>query len=197
MKSMMQRRDLWPAGLSHSDDDGCFYWAHPKTGELFRLGEQYSRAASEAIEANLTIAERAKRATGVLPVDATDRCRSAILLAAVPVESVWCGVYFLIHRNQIVYVGMSTNVGARLREHRRDKTKDFDEFSFMPCPIDEAARMEVFYIEKLNPKYNVKDNPKAPKKPKYQPTKRERFYRAMANTSTTYRGVLDHAKAPT
>lgn len=185
MKSMMERPDLWPAGMSWSDKDGCFYWTHPKTGDRFPIGEQFSRAASEALEANAKLAERAKQATGVLPVDTTDRFKSAVLLAAVPVESVWCGVYFLIHRSQIVYVGMSTNVGARLREHRRDKTKDFDEFSFMPCPIDEAARMEVFYIERLSPKYNVKDNPLAIKKPKYQPTKRERYYRSLANTSTT------------
>jgi hypothetical protein len=164
--------------MSKSPEDGCFYWTHPLSGRRFNLGDNFVKARAESMSANIVLQDRARQANGVVSSSGGGWRLEDILLASVDVSSAWCGVYFLIKDKEVVYVGMSTNVGGRLREHRRDKSKTFDKFSYMPCPADEAARLEVHYIETLKPRYNLKDNPEAPKKPKYQPTKRERFYRA-------------------
>lgn len=173
----MSIRDSWPRGLDFCEKTGQFSWVHPYTQKSLALGPSHQIALSESIEANIAIEQKASNATGVLAVAKDDQCKAKIIAAASPVETVWCGVYFLIDGHEITYVGISSNVGGRLREHQRDKEKRFTKFSFMPCSMEEAVELEVFYIQKFRPIHNVKDNPSKEKKPKYQPTKRERHYR--------------------
>jgi hypothetical protein len=66
--------------------------------------------------------------------------------------SLSCGVYFLKHEGQIVYVGQSISVYSRVSAHRRDKT--FDMVSFLPCKREELNNLEGFFIRLLMPKLN-------------------------------------------
>ena len=61
-------------------------------------------------------------------------------------------VYFLIDKSQIVYVGQSANLPARLHAHRMEK--NFDRALYMPIDNGRLAEIERFFIETLTPKYN-------------------------------------------
>lgn len=62
-----------------------------------------------------------------------------------------CGIYFLIKDNEIVYIGQSTNIFARLSGHGN---KDFDSVTFVPCEKSELNIMESLYILAYRPKLN-------------------------------------------
>ena len=66
--------------------------------------------------------------------------------------SLSCGVYFLKHEGQIVYVGQSVSVYNRVSAHR--KYKKFDQVSFLPCKQEELNNLEGFFIRLLMPKLN-------------------------------------------
>ena len=75
-----------------------------------------------------------------------------VVFEAQPINSV-CGIYFLVRKNAIVYVGQTTNIFQRLGEHI--KTKPFDSVTFLP--IDDPDDLDLFeahYIEKFNPILN-------------------------------------------
>lgn len=61
-------------------------------------------------------------------------------------------IYFLIHENQIVYVGSSANGLSRIYQHIKDKK--FDAYSYIVIPSERRAELENEYIFKFNPKYN-------------------------------------------
>lgn len=61
-------------------------------------------------------------------------------------------VYFLIKRDEVVYVGKSDILAGRLMQHFNDK--DFDRALFMRVPEDDACRIEGAFIRLLTPKYN-------------------------------------------
>ncbi len=42
------------------------------------------------------------------------------------------GVYFLIHKETITYVGQSSNIQLRMGQHRSDPTKVFDSYAWIP-----------------------------------------------------------------
>lgn len=67
-------------------------------------------------------------------------------------ESQLNGVYFLLDKNKIVYVGQTTMGLARTFHHLKNKI--FDSYYFMPCPIELLNNVESEYIIKFNPKYN-------------------------------------------
>ena len=60
-----------------------------------------------------------------------------------------CGVYFLIERNEVVYVGQSVNVFSRMREHC--KSKRFDSYSYISCPREDLNVLESLYIHVFRP----------------------------------------------
>ncbi len=64
----------------------------------------------------------------------------------------FCGVYFLLHQHDIVYVGSSICVYSRVQEHL--KTKIFDSFVFIHTDKDNRLQIEELYINKFLPKYN-------------------------------------------
>ena len=64
------------------------------------------------------------------------------------------GVYFLVARNKIVYVGQSTNVFARVASHINENKKQFDSCSFIKCNPRTLNVLESLYIHTLKPKYN-------------------------------------------
>lgn len=83
-----------------------------------------------------------------------------------------CGVYMLLRKGEVVYVGQSKSVGERLRTHCRqrkggvrgsglfaNKIKvgfSFDEIQVRACMLGELDDLERAMIKKYQPKYNVK-----------------------------------------
>jgi hypothetical protein len=62
------------------------------------------------------------------------------------------GVYFLIAGTEVVYVGQSVGVFARIQSHTQ--YKNFDRFAFVPCAIDALDKLESLYIHLLEPRLN-------------------------------------------
>lgn len=62
------------------------------------------------------------------------------------------GVYFLCHGNEVVYVGKSINVSARVGQHIPEK--EFDRAYYLPVPPTNLDEVEGNFIVTLKPKYN-------------------------------------------
>lgn len=68
-------------------------------------------------------------------------------------------IYFLFKENKIVYVGQTTNIYQRITTHK--KSKNFDSFSFFDIyekPFNgnySSNELELYFILKFTPKYNV------------------------------------------
>jgi hypothetical protein len=61
------------------------------------------------------------------------------------------GVYFLILKNKIIYVGSSINIDSSVNNHLK-KRIPFDSFSFIKS--DDHQLLKIKYIIKFNPPYN-------------------------------------------
>lgn len=61
------------------------------------------------------------------------------------------GVYFLLHEEEVVYVGQSTSPGSRIAQHTKDKIFD----RVLLIPTNDLDNVEAKYIKKFQPKYNV------------------------------------------
>lgn len=71
---------------------------------------------------------------------------------AFPAESL-AGVYFLLWKGRVVYVGQSIDVFGRISQHRR-RGRAFDAYNYVPCPVAELAAVESDYIAALLPSGN-------------------------------------------
>jgi hypothetical protein len=72
-------------------------------------------------------------------------------------------VYCLINKNKIVYIGRSTNVINRIKQHISENVKIFDSWNIvkkLPYGIsaDELLDYESYYIKLFTPKYNIQHN---------------------------------------
>ena len=76
---------------------------------------------------------------------------SAIVDAAKPIDGC-SGVYFLVARGRVVYVGQSINVFSRVRDHLG--YKEFSRFAWVPCNPEILDKLESLYIHTLKPKLN-------------------------------------------
>lgn len=65
------------------------------------------------------------------------------------------GVYFLVHKDEVVYVGQSNNVYSRISQH---VDKVFDKFAFVQCEANLMNKLESLYIHVLKPKLNGNTN---------------------------------------
>jgi hypothetical protein len=63
-------------------------------------------------------------------------------------------VYFLCRDGEVVYVGQTLNIGARVRAHRRGD-KRFDTVYVLRCAASEMRRMELEFIRQMKPEYNA------------------------------------------
>lgn len=61
-----------------------------------------------------------------------------------------CGVYFLVAKGRVTYVGQSVNVHTRVQTHKR--YKEFDSYCFIPCEKDDLNVLESLYIHAFSPK---------------------------------------------
>jgi GIY-YIG catalytic domain-containing protein len=67
-----------------------------------------------------------------------------------------CGLYILINLSgDVVYVGQSSNIQARLRQHRRDATKKFRTLEYYPLDSElSRLQLEAILILALLPRHN-------------------------------------------
>jgi hypothetical protein len=66
-------------------------------------------------------------------------------------------VYFLLLKNQVVYVGQTMNLLSRLQSHRKDK--EFDDVWFVIVDQRSLSETEKAYIKKFNPPLNRAQKP--------------------------------------
>jgi hypothetical protein len=62
------------------------------------------------------------------------------------------GIYFLINQGEVIYVGQSHNVAARILGH---KNKIFDRAFVLPCPLSKMNETEAAFIGIFKPKLNM------------------------------------------
>jgi len=67
-----------------------------------------------------------------------------------------CGIYFLFEDEEIVYVGQTRNLFGRMANHIRSAPfyLVFTSYAFVRVDAIDLDLVEMFWIEKLNPKHN-------------------------------------------
>lgn len=79
------------------------------------------------------------------------------------------GIYFLICKSKVVYVGKATySIEDRLNIHRSRRRMKFDSIYVIKCDTSELNLLEKQYIAKFTPKYNFTDNPAAMNNDRYK-----------------------------
>ena len=92
-----------------------------------------------------------RRHTGAIPLLPV----SEIARRAVTKPRTLCGVYFLLLRDQVVYVGQSVDVMGRVTSHiTADPRRLWDSFSVLECQADRLCVTERAYLDQLLPPYN-------------------------------------------
>lgn len=66
--------------------------------------------------------------------------------------SVTCGIYFLLKKGRVVYVGQSVNVFGRIAQH--SNSKNFDSIAWVACEKSNLDKLESLYIHTLRPPLN-------------------------------------------
>lgn len=69
------------------------------------------------------------------------------------------GIYFLIANGEVVYVGQSINVHARVASHMAEK--HFDRVAIVECSAPNLDELELLYIQKFKPSLNISGKPSA------------------------------------
>jgi len=64
------------------------------------------------------------------------------------------GVYFLIYKNKVVYIGQTQNFEHRLSSHKGKK--NFDSCRFIPCDKEKLLMYESRWILRFQPEYNIR-----------------------------------------
>lgn len=65
------------------------------------------------------------------------------------------GIYFLLWKGKVVYVGQSVHVDWRVTTHYGERTKQFDSAFFLPFRESELNHFEDAFIRAIKPKYNA------------------------------------------
>lgn len=66
------------------------------------------------------------------------------------------GIYLLMHRLEILYVGLSVNIGTRLMQHWLYEGKRFLHVAHMEVERELLTEVESFYILALRPPWNIR-----------------------------------------
>ena len=61
------------------------------------------------------------------------------------------GVYFLLNKGEIVYIGQSVHVRTRVDMHRQEKKIEFDAVAYVLCDKKDLDFLESMYIYKFSP----------------------------------------------
>ena len=62
-----------------------------------------------------------------------------------------CGIYFLVKDDEIIYIGQSINIPARLAQH---VNKHFDRVFVLECSQSELNTVERIYLNHFRPRLN-------------------------------------------
>ncbi len=103
-----------------------------------------------------------------------------------------CGVYALLKKGEVVYVGKTKQPMQRIYRHVYNRGKPlgttinsqsnakcptfngkgitFDSVWFLPCMLGQLSVLEVHFIRMFMPKHNVAHNPEAKPRPERVPT---------------------------
>ena len=65
------------------------------------------------------------------------------------------GIYFLISKGEIVYVGQSISPTRRIGDHISEGLKTFDDAFVFDVPKDALDQVEASFIALMKPKYNI------------------------------------------
>tara|TARA_R100001377_G_C3145879_1_gene94456 strand:- start:33 stop:692 length:660 start_codon:yes stop_codon:yes gene_type:complete len=130
--------------------------------KITRVADDYEMYKEKIVKLKVEVAEledRRSRAIHILSQDKiSNRLTSMGMLLEKEIVShsnghvgQFVGVYFLVHKNAVIYVGQSTNVCARVSNHKNEGIKSFETFAFIPCEKEELDILESLYIHALNP----------------------------------------------
>lgn len=79
------------------------------------------------------------------------------------------GIYFLLSRNRVVYIGATTCYPNRLKQH---KDKKFNSYRFIPCAESQLADYEKRLINLFMPKYNKNNGASKTRKAHVEPSEK-------------------------
>lgn len=97
------------------------------------------------LQAQVAMQELSNKITGKVLLQ-----REQVVKAAQPWHTA-SGVYFLVDGDEIVYVGQSVNIYARIPQHH---SKQFDRYLYIPCEPKLLNALESLYIHCFQPKLN-------------------------------------------
>jgi predicted GIY-YIG superfamily endonuclease len=87
-----------------------------------------------------------------MPSDSHDELVS---LGFVKHDSYACAVYALVWRDEVIYIGQTTNVFRRLTDHLRLGRHNFEFVYLLYCKQEELDRVEQHMIKHFQPKNNT------------------------------------------
>lgn len=89
---------------------------------------------------------------------ATDEAIGVLVgnLPTMEIEPPIRAIYFLLHRNRVVYIGQTLNLVSRISQHIAAERKVFDEVRYMAMPSGNMNLVERELITRLKPKYNCR-----------------------------------------
>jgi hypothetical protein len=92
---------------------------------------------------------RVLNALSKVPYTLTDILESSLDAATM------VGVYFLINKDEVVYVGQSkTNILDRIAKHKRNG-RAFERYAYIQCALGDVDNLERMYIEAFFPVGNI------------------------------------------
>lgn len=132
---------------------GAYYYRVPLGEERFWDHKQDFRLGSTYDEAMLIFNRRLDNMSESLDFSNDQLMEKPELLSmSRPMENY--ALYFLFRGKELVYVGRSSSVFARLESH--EGTKIYDRYAILPCRTEEEMQiLEKRYIAKLKPIYNI------------------------------------------
>jgi predicted DNA-binding transcriptional regulator AlpA len=86
--------------------------------------------------------------------------RSTLAALAQPIDGQpVVGIYFLLAGDDVVYVGQSIDVYARITAHVSHRTKVFDRWAYLKADQNDLNTLERHYICLLRPQFNLAFKP--------------------------------------
>lgn len=131
------------------------HYYHAHKGAKISLGSNLEIAKVRHAE----IVARMKRDPQALNIYGHKNQWPEEILANAVSYSAKCGIYFLINNNTIVYVGQSIDLWQRIQQHKEKRAMMFDAVSWVACDVGKLNELELFYIDRLKPKYNIGHRP--------------------------------------
>lgn len=125
--------------------DGRLLYYYQFRGKKIPLGETYENAVPRARDGHPPTEKAVHKG------DFDSLTTEGIVASAISPRP-QSGVYFLIANGEIVYIGQSRQVFARICQHM--KSKEFDSFYWIACPPEDLLLQEQRCIKKFRPWMN-------------------------------------------